>query len=81
MSLPLGQDLQNQINVDRSATRVTATLKNVSTRQTQNLKARAEEWQRNTYPDAKVAEATGPSRKAAEREAAAQALETLIEND
>lgn len=61
MSLPLGQDLQNQINVDRSATRLTATLNNVSTQQTQELKARAEEWQRNTYPSNKVAEATGPA--------------------
>lgn len=61
MSLPLGQDLQNQINVDRSATRVTATLRNVSTRETQELKARAEEWQLHTYPDAKFAEATGPA--------------------
>lgn len=61
MSLPLGQDLQNQINVDRSATRVTATLRNVSTRQTQELKKKAEEWQRNSYPEAKAAEATGPA--------------------
>jgi predicted RND superfamily exporter protein len=61
MSLPLGQDLQNLINVDRSASRLTATLKNVSTRQTQDLKVRAEDWQRNTYPTDKVAEATGPA--------------------
>lgn len=61
MSLPLGQDLQNQINVDRSATRLTVTLKNVSTRQTQELKARAEDWQRKRYPAANVAEATGPA--------------------
>ncbi len=61
MSLPQGQDLRNQINIDRSASRVVATLKNVTTRETQALKARAEAWLRANMPTAKNAQATGPA--------------------
>ena len=37
MSLPLGLDLTNQINVDKSATRVIATLENITTRDLSKL--------------------------------------------
>ena len=37
MSLPLGLDLTNQINVDKSATRVVATLENITTRDLSKL--------------------------------------------
>lgn len=61
MSLPRGQDLRNQINVDRSASRVVATLRNISTRETQALSARAEDWLRDNIATAGKARATGPT--------------------
>ncbi|RKN79665.1 efflux RND transporter permease subunit [Ulvibacterium marinum] len=47
LSLPFGLDLNNQINVDKSETRVTATLKNISSAEMIAFSARAEEWLRN----------------------------------
>ena len=50
MSLPYGLDLNNQINVDRSATRLSATLGNVSAREIREVAARAEGWLRTNAP-------------------------------
>jgi predicted RND superfamily exporter protein len=61
MSLPQGKDLRNQINVDRSASHVVATLHNITTRQTQLLKERAEAWLQANFPTAAGARATGPA--------------------
>lgn len=61
MSLPQGQDLRNQINIDRSASRVVATLRNVTTRETQELKIRTEDWLRRNFATAAAAQATGPT--------------------
>lgn len=44
MSLPYGLDLNNQINVDKSATRMTATLKTISSNNLIELEARAQKW-------------------------------------
>lgn len=44
MSLPYGLDLNNQINVDKSATRMTATLKTISSNNLIDLEARAQQW-------------------------------------
>ena len=44
MSLPFGLDLNNQINIDKSATRLTATLKNLSTKQTLAFENRVQQW-------------------------------------
>ena len=52
LSLPYGLDLNNQINVDRSATRLTATLSNVSAREIRDLAGRAEAWLRENAPEA-----------------------------
>ncbi len=41
LSLPLGLDLNNQIDISRSATRVTVTAKTLSSRETLELDARA----------------------------------------
>lgn len=60
MSLPQGLDLRNQITIDRSATRVTATLRNITTRQSKELKSRADAWLHQNIPSARDAEATGP---------------------
>ena len=60
MSLPFGLDLNNQINVDKSALRLTATLRNISTGEARNLKARAAAWLTANFPTTSAAEATGP---------------------
>ena len=44
MSLPYGLDLNNMINVDKSATRLTATLQTLSSNQVLALEARAQAW-------------------------------------
>ncbi len=50
MSLPYGLDLNNQINIDKSATRLTATLKNLTTKNTLAFETRAQEWMANNTP-------------------------------
>jgi predicted RND superfamily exporter protein len=50
MSLPYGLDLNNQINVDKSATRISVTLKTISTRQILELERRVAQWLRNNTP-------------------------------
>ena len=51
LSLPYGLDLNNQINLDKSATRLTATLANVSTHEIRGLAERAEDWLRANAPE------------------------------
>ncbi|NQW01162.1 MAG: MMPL family transporter [Rhodospirillales bacterium] len=60
MSLPYGLDLNNQINVDKSATRFIATLRNVSTREARDLEDRAGTWLTDNFPTTAAAKATGP---------------------
>ena len=55
MSLPYGLDLNNQINVDKSNTRVSITLETLSTNDLLALEARAQDWlQENGLPDMQV---------------------------
>ncbi|PCI26579.1 MAG: RND transporter, partial [SAR324 cluster bacterium] len=58
MSLPLGLDLNNQINVDKSATRVIATLDNLPTARLQEMKSRFETWLRQNAPSSMFVEGT-----------------------
>jgi predicted RND superfamily exporter protein len=51
MSLPFGLDLNNQINVDKSESRVIVTLDNVSTREMFDLSERAEAWLKDNTPE------------------------------
>lgn len=44
MSLPYGLDLNNQINIDKSATRMTVMMYNISTSQVLDLEQRALDW-------------------------------------
>jgi uncharacterized protein len=44
MSLPYGLDLNNQINIDKSATRMSATLKKISSNNLIDLEQRAQKW-------------------------------------
>ena len=50
MSLPYGLDLNNQINIDKSATKLDVTLKNLSSNNTIALEERAQQWLRNNAP-------------------------------
>jgi len=51
MSLPYGLDLNNQINVDKSETRFTVTLNNITSKEIIGLTERAENWLRNNAPE------------------------------
>jgi predicted RND superfamily exporter protein len=51
MSLPYGLDLNNQINVDKSETRFTVTLDNISSNEIMALTLKAEEWLRQNAPE------------------------------
>ena len=57
LSLPYGLDLNNQINIDKSATRLTATLGKVSAIEIRAVAARAEAWLRDNAPPAMFAHA------------------------
>ncbi len=61
MSLPYGLDLNNQINIDKSATRFTATLKTLSTNELLALEERARMWLQQNAPHIANAEGTGTS--------------------
>jgi predicted RND superfamily exporter protein len=61
MSLPYGLDLNNQINVDKSSSRLIATVGDVSTKEFLGLADRAERWLRAHAPPEMSARATGPA--------------------
>ncbi len=59
-SLPYGLDLNNQINLDKSATRFTATLEDMSTREMLSLEKRAYEWLAENFPESGFYSGSGP---------------------
>lgn len=59
LSLPFGLDLNNQIDVSRSATRMTVTAKTLSTRETLELDARAKSWLDGNAPNFTRVESSG----------------------
>ena len=61
MSLPYGLDLNNQINVDKSATRFTVTLKTMSTNDLLGLEERARAWLAANAPHIASTEGSGAS--------------------
>jgi len=61
MSLPFGQDLNNQINVDKSSTRLTVTLKDISTREMRALAVAGEDWLQAHGLTAETSRASGPT--------------------
>jgi uncharacterized protein len=61
MSLPYGLDLNNQINVDKSATRVVVTAENVTTRDLRLLVEGGEAWLRENAPTSMHATGVGPA--------------------
>ncbi len=60
MSLPVGLDLNDRIDVARSSTRVSVTLRDLSSRELLAFKARSEAWLRDNAPEAMHARATSP---------------------
>ena len=50
MSLPYGLDLNNQINIDKSATRFTVTFRNASSKQLRETDKRARQWLHENAP-------------------------------
>ena len=61
MSLPYGLDLNNQINIDKSSTRMTVSLKTMSTNELLALEQRAKDWLVENTRVITSADASGPS--------------------
>ncbi|NQV20334.1 MAG: MMPL family transporter, partial [Rhodospirillales bacterium] len=61
MSLPYGLDLNTQINVDKSATRLTVILENIPSTRMRDVKTRAEIWLRDNALPEMGSEGTGPA--------------------
>jgi len=61
MSLPEGLDLNDRINVDKSASRLTATIKSISSNKMLILQERANQWLEKNAPQYMWVEATGPN--------------------
>ena len=51
MSLPYGLDLNDRINIDKSASRVTVTIHDMSTVQMREFKTRSENWLKENTPE------------------------------
>ena len=50
MSLPYGLDLNNQLNVDKSSTRIIATIKNLTSNEQVNFEKRSYQWFKDNAP-------------------------------
>ena len=61
MSLPYGLDLNNQINIDKSALRMTVSIKTISSNEIIQLENRAQDWVTNNAKYIKAANGTGPT--------------------
>lgn len=61
MSLPYGLDLNNQINVDKSSTRMTVTMKTISSNEIIALENRAQDWLKENTSHVKDVDGSGPT--------------------
>jgi len=61
LSLPYGLDLNDRINIDKSASRVTATLGRTSTEETRLLLERVDDWMASNWPTYMHADPTSAS--------------------
>ncbi|AUP79246.1 efflux RND transporter permease subunit [Flavivirga eckloniae] len=61
LSLPFGLDLNNQINVDKSETRVTVTVDNINSTEMIAFSKRGEDWLRDNTPQAMHAMGVSPT--------------------
>ena len=62
LSLPYGLDLNDRINIDRSASRLTVTLGDQTTHQLREFVERTNEWLAENFPDNVNAIPTGPTK-------------------
>jgi predicted RND superfamily exporter protein len=60
MSVPFGLDLNDRLNVDRSATRVTVTWRLPTSKEYQATEEAAQDWLRRNAPEHMFSRATGP---------------------
>jgi len=58
LSLPFGLDLNDRINIDKSASRLTATLSSVTTLQTKEMLNASHQWMAENWPDYMQTQAT-----------------------
>lgn len=61
LSLPLGLDLNDQINVDKSSVRVVVTLGDISSNYTRWIKAEGDKWIRTNIPTSASTEGASPA--------------------
>jgi hypothetical protein len=61
MSLPFGLDLNNQLNVDKSASLMVVVLKSSTSKQILGLEERAQQWLTDNAPPTMTTTGTGPS--------------------
>ncbi|WP_299278806.1 MMPL family transporter [uncultured Psychroserpens sp.] len=61
LSLPFGLDLNNQINVDKSETRVTVTIENITSADMIIFSKKGEDWLKNNTPEAMHAIGVSPT--------------------
>ena len=61
LSLPYGLDLNDRVDIDKSATRVTATLGNLTTKATRAFLNRSEQWLVDNAPQYMHTKSTGPT--------------------
>jgi predicted RND superfamily exporter protein len=61
MSLPYGLDLNNQINVDKSATRLNVTLQSLSSNQLLDMEQRASQWLKDNAPPSMQVAGSSPA--------------------
>ncbi len=61
MSLPYGLDLNNQINIDKSATRLDVSLRTLSTNELLDLETRAKDWLQANVPEAMITDGASPA--------------------
>jgi predicted RND superfamily exporter protein len=60
MSLPYGLDLNNQVNVDKSATRLLITVRELSNVELKDFEIRVQEWSKDNLPVYMQSVGTGP---------------------
>jgi predicted RND superfamily exporter protein len=61
MSLPYGLDLNNQIDIDKSATRMNVTVENLTTNELLGLELRARDWLKENAPEAMQGQGASPA--------------------
>lgn len=61
MSLPYGLDLNNQVDIDKSATRMNVTVENLTTNELLGLELKARDWLKENAPENMAKEGSSPA--------------------